>query len=413
VVQLDPAAVERLDGRRVQASASTPTRLYAHLGALLARTPDVLELPAEPAPEPASDGGVPDAGETRPQLTKGPVDGTLDPPAESSSPPAALPIPLQPDVDCGADRGPCGRSHRVASEDAALLRERLKTDTALAAVDCVVDCPNGDVLASKNIVGVRAFRGWSHNIHGARGGFEVETSAVQKWQSASRASATAFNVNGGVERTVSRSNGAGIADRWPQLGDGFKDQPWWDGHMGNYGRDTWRWERRAYTDPYCQIVICAVKPTYEVEYLFETSYDGGTENTGASNRLEGYYKRPSEIRAGVWGQWARYAPGSSGRFHLERASEYARSATVSVSLTQQESANGSATFASSMSHQRLQRIINTLTVSSDEGTGWAYRYDGNHSPFQWQYWSCEWAPGWHYTTNHSGEQGNGCWRDGQ
>jgi len=66
-----------------------------------------------------------------------------------------------------------------------------------------------------------------------------------------------------------------------------------------------------------------------------------------------------------------------------------------------------------MTQQRLQRIINTLTVSADEGRGWAYRYDGNRSPWQWQYWSCEFAPGWRYTTNHSGEQGNGCWCDGQ
>ena len=60
---------------------------------------------------------------------------------------------------------------------------------------------------------------------------------------------------------------------------------------------------------------------------------------------------------------------------------------------------GAAAFESTMAHQRTEKVTNVMNLrgpdSGLEFMGWFYRYDGNHPlDWSWEYWSCEWAPGW-------------------
>lgn len=269
------------------------------------------------------------------------------------------------------------------------------------------------VLAARDIVGVAAFRGWWGRSQGVRNVFKVETGTTQRWQNGYRASAGAFGVSGTTDRYVAKDNGGGQADTWPQRGDCWDppapgDDPVCSfiGFDTAYGRDTWRWEKHQHVNPACSFATC-VPFIYEEEHLNQRFYVGGTEQPGHFGPVSYYYK-PSEIRAGQLGNWARYLPGSQLDTFLNTAVEYSNSASFSVS--ESESFTGEVSFTSSMVHQRSAKVTTTQKFRPANELAFMdgyYRYDGNHSFFQWEYWSCEWAPGW------SGPQDyTNCWNFG-
>jgi len=424
---IDAAQLSATASDRTMTVPTTPpkvTRTYASMADLVKATPGALEpsrserdgyrkyeerAAAAPAHKPRGE-----------RSDSEPSPKAADPRITTPNEPLALPEP-----ECAA--GDCGTSEiAVPVEDIETIRREINGGSTRGTCYPYVpgSCPHGQILAAKYIYGVRSFRGRASNVHGAHGHFRYINQAVQRWQSAVRVDGGGFGVDGGVDRTISTSNASGVVDQWSRMGDCFTDSPeCWDGHQNKYGRDSWRWERRAFTDPTCQYVICGpAARTYEVERLFEASYDGGTEDgtssTEASDdyRLIGYYYPPSSIKAGRLGAWFQTTPGSGSWRHQETESELARSARVSVSLSSSESPYGSASFESSSINKRVDKVEHMVYLKRDSNIHRLYGYDGNVGrPGFWKahYYSCEWEQYWRYTSNHSGEQGNGCWRYGQ
>ncbi len=82
------------------------------------------------------------------------------------------------------------------------------------------------------------------------------------------------------------------------------------------------------------------------------------------------------------------------------------------------SSYGGATWSSNVVDQAYNKIGNAYHFrgpgSGLPWMGYYYDYDGNHSPWQYEYWSCEFAPGWIGATTQSQVfQGTTqCWENG-
>lgn len=95
------------------------------------------------------------------------------------------------------------------------------------------------------------------------------------------------------------------------------------------------------------------------------------------------------------GNPAEYSAGSI--FELKRIStvSIANAAAVSVNFPE---AFSSVTFTSTETTETTNKIGNRTSFRGPgEGLPWGYRYlvyDGGYSLFKYEYWTCEFGPGW-------------------
>jgi len=269
----------------------------------------------------------------------------------------------------------------------------------------VRDC----ILSSRVIHGIFSFRGWSTKVDGSWSTYSVQVGNVERWSDGWRYKAGPFEASGYTDTENENSQ----TDTWPKRSDCWGGRPYdgphcpaqvGSGFWAMYGRNTWVWAKHdtCYyyypSGPYS----CSV-----YENLDADNYDGGTE-AGTYAGPVSYYIRPSTIRAGQTGSWAKYAPESKLTFYQGSSVTYGSSASISVNWSE---AYSSATFSSSMSVQTLRKTTQfeefrskSLGLPWFDTGGWFYRYDGGHSPWKYEYWSCEWSPGW--------TGGSPCWTNG-
>jgi hypothetical protein len=294
------------------------------------------------------------------------------------------PPPTPPPIECGsAPFGPCGGPPVSSAERDCDPIGFL----GLGGQDCVVD--------AYEIRGVLAFRGNSYRPVGARSTFSVKEESVQRWDVGVRIAAGPFSVGGQTESEVAE----GSTTTWPLRGDcwlparpndGPTCDPW--GVVWAYGRDTWLWEKHLIvTCPFPFVGACIFDTE---ERLRQYTYDGGAEDDWDEARFDlGWFEPPGDIMGDVRGHWARYAPGTLiERWAEEKVTE---SAGAAIAITLPESLGG-ATFESSVENQTLDRVTNTHQIrptSELPFLGWVYRYDWNYSPWKYEFWSCETAPG--------------------
>lgn len=349
----------------------------------------------------------------QPLLLAVPEQGVLKPP---DAPPLAEPIaplaPVVPPTACESTNT-CGQSQKVGASSAAAGSE----------TECSrgfgTPYPKVCTIASRNIAVGAAFRGFPNRVPGDNDVFKVRRNNQQKWDNGYRVQAGPFSVNGSTKRTEDVGfdiNYRLRGDCWdpPQPGDdvGFCDGI---GYHNAVGDDTWRWRKREYSN--CMFIIFVGERCFgssTAEELFQTSFNGGS-TTRYLYYLNGWGKRPSQIRNHTWGNKAVYVGDTT--LETKRSSTVVVANGVAVSVTAPES-YGSSTFTSSEETQTTN-LIGNLTKFRGSGFGlpWGGNYlvyDGGYSLFKYEYWSCEFAPGWIGATQESQVfTGNTqCWTSG-
>ncbi|MGI8407697.1 MAG: hypothetical protein ACR2L3_04230 [Actinomycetota bacterium] len=364
-----------------------------------------------PSPSPA----IPESELTaQPLLMAPPEQGIIEPPD------AALPgtglagasAPLVPPTACESTNS-CGESQKVGSSSAA----------AASGTECSrgFGTPYTRVctIASYNIAVGAAFRGFPNKVPGDNDVFKVHRNNKQKWDNGYRVNAGPFTVNGSTVRTEDVGfdiNYRLRGDCWnpPQPGDdvGYCDGT---GYHNAVGDDTWRWRKREYSS--CLFILFFGESCFgssTAEELFQTSFNGGS-TTRYLYFKNSWGKRPSQIKNGSWGNKAVYVGDTTLETNRSSTVSNANGASISVNFPQ---SYGSQTFTSSEETQTTN-LIGNLTRFRGSGSGlpWGGNYlvyDGGYSLFKYEYWSCEFAPGWIGATDES-QVFNGntqCWNNG-
>lgn len=258
------------------------------------------------------------------------------------------------------------------------------------------------LIATRQIPGVAALRGYSTRIHGGDSTFSFETSYEQKWEIGVRFRAGPFQVGGGKFM----STGASQTDTWPTRYDCIErpDHPcnWAPtgygtaGTLWDFSRDTWRWERWVLR----QCDVNCWDEYYERTYV--ESIDGGTEwqidaNWKAKVFSGGYMANPEQVRKGTFGSWKPYFAGGTHGVRRQAGSETTWSPGARVSAG--NPAWGVAEFAANFTEKKVTAVKNVHAFRNDkEYFAWSLMYDkGNKNR---EYWTCEWAKGF---------EGSVCW----
>lgn len=264
-----------------------------------------------------------------------------------------------------------------------------QTSTSVTSFGCngLSNSSHDCILDSQDIHGVQTFRGYSAHVAGEDQTFDVQQSNTDKMDNGYRVQAGPFSGSG----NTSISNGSGSDTTWPVRGycwAGVNDDPngcALDGSLATFGNDSWRWEKHLFQ--LCSGLAGCQASTYEV--LYDNTYDGGT--IVGTEDTTGYYALPSQIKANQKGSWAPYLPGARVSLWLQRTSAYGDASAVNVSYPD---AYSSATFNSSETYQTYQKVVNSHNFMTINFLGDFYRYDNGQSPWQAEFWSCDWAPGW-------------------
>lgn len=248
--------------------------------------------------------------------------------------------------------------------------------------------------------GIRAFRGHAVRPIGANNTFKVLNSNAQKWDNGYRTSAGPFRLDGSTTRQMTASQ----EDGWPERGDCWNPPTPGDRNCATdateakWGRDTWRWERH-------RVYYCSYSPSggqycnsVTDERLRERSYDGGTETPSYGSPGNNFwYEQPSRVDAGAYGAHAPYFQDSDSKRSLENSVSYSNSAYLSINPP---NGWGSAEFSSTMVNTTTRQTTNWIEFRNDlPWMGRWWRYDGGQAaggtePWQREFWSCEWTPGW-------------------
>jgi hypothetical protein len=286
---------------------------------------------------------------------------------------------------------------RQNGPDVTLATAPLKMSSA--TVDQVTD--------SKDITGVYTFRSWSTQGYGMRAQFSMASTAETITQNGIRTEAGGFGVNGTTSLSKQSSSSNTTTDTWPMRSDCWRDASGvtvqgdgpdctnlFYGFIGAYGHDTWRWERHVSTT--CSAGWVCFHSVYET--LRNRYYIGGTFNdefVGMTN----YEKRPSSVRAGSFGNWTGYEPGSTRKSDFNVSFTRSAGATVGVKATW-GSTFGGATFESTTSQRNeslstmnyeLRRLIKSNSTENFIFKYWYYDVTGQR---QKDHFSCELNPGW-------------------
>lgn len=235
---------------------------------------------------------------------------------------------------------------------------------------------------------MQTFRGYSAHVAGEDQTFDVVQSNTDKMDNGYRVSGGPFSVSG----STSISNQTGSDTVWPIRGycwAGTTDPNGCasDGSQSEFGNDSWRWEKHFLT--ICGGAFGAFCSSSTYESLYDNVYDGGTIDGSADTT--GYYALPSQIKSGSKGDWAPYLPGAKVTLWLQRTSAYGNAFDVNVNFP--DSA-GSASFSASENYESNNKVTNHHEFMTINFLGDFYRYDNNQSPWQAEFWSCDWAVGW-------------------
>lgn len=321
-----------------------------------------------PSQSPAATTGAPPAQK---ELFQPPVRSNVPQPPTGPAYVASPTSSSSPTQSCVAANA-CGQSTPVAVDAS-------NCSPGLGTFDCIVD--------AQDIHGVGTFRGYSAHVAGEDQTFDVQQSNTDQMDNGYRASIGPFSIGG----HSSISNGTGSDTTWPVRGycwNGTTDPNGCaaDGSLSTFGIDSWRWEKHLFSscDPIGQSCSTSV-----YESLYDRTYDGGTIVGYVDT--SGYYALPSQIKAGQKGSWAPYLPGARVSLWLQRSWAYGDAADVSVSYPD---SYGSTTFSSAENYQTDEKVTNTHAFMTINFLGDFYRYDNGQSPWQAEFWSCDWAPGW-------------------
>jgi hypothetical protein len=261
---------------------------------------------------------------------------------------------------------------------------------------------------------VRAFRWFSSQGLGTTATFSVKRGFEQEWQNGIRFGGKKgpFSAEGHSTRTKSSSTeivdiAPTRADCWTpaQSGDGPNcgtRQQTGHGFVSVWGLDTWQRQKVEVTVASCYEPGC--RPyTYTEERVRNYQYDGGAELDPP--QLPDFDKRPSEVRAGRWGSYAKHPPASSVTISSETSVTVEKGATVKLEFSAAEgAANG--TFVSTSKQKKVDRISDAISVRNEAELPFLtdrLRYDGGHDKWKYIYWTCENAAGW---------TGGACWEHG-
>lgn len=266
----------------------------------------------------------------------------------------------------------------------------LSPETVAWLTQTLVAAGNTHVVSHNPYPGIQALRGISVHPIGSVAHAEVTNTSQQVWQIGVSYDSAPFKVTG----TAAHDKTTSQTDTWPDRPDCYYPPNTRDsgdcatyngiGAMNIYGRDQW------YVDDELGEVINY--SSGDVIYLrsdkvYNDSYIGGTEYDFADNEAY-FYRAPHSIRAGIFGAWATYLPGSTTVVHLTDSYEYELGATVSIP--------SGPSFTSTMKQNHTYGVTNTIKMRTTAQVGIYkfYRYDMAESVFQHEYWSCELAQGW-------------------
>lgn len=282
-------------------------------------------------------------------------------------------------------------------------------DVALSTAPLQVNRVSMDsVTDAQDITGVYTFRSWSTQGYGMRAQFSMSSTAETVTQNGIRTEAGGFGVNGTTSLSKQSSTSSTTTDTWPLRSDCWRDSATgvtvqgdgpdcsnlFYGFIGAYGHDTWRWERHVSTN--CSAGWVCFNTVYET--LRNRYYIGGTFNDEFVGMTD-YEKRPSSIRAGSFGNWTGYEPGSTRQSDFNVSFTRSRGATVGVKATW-GSTFGSATFESTTSQRNeslstmtyeLRRLVKVGGADNFLYKFWYYDVNGSR---QLDHFSCELNPGW-------------------
>lgn len=260
------------------------------------------------------------------------------------------------------------------------------------------------LLATRDIPGVFALRGYSTRIHGDDSTFSFASDYSQKWDIGVRVKAGPFEVGGGKVVLTGQSG----TDTWPTRYDCI-ERPEnhscnWDargtaGTLWEASRDTWVWERWLYRS--CSAGPSTCYDTYE-ERVFLDSFDGGTEwvedkNGNAAVFSGGYMAKPSQVRQGAFGRWAQYAAGAIRRVTRQSGSETYWGPAAHMKAG--NSAWGVVTWSANFAEQNVSEVSNKHAFRDDKPY-WGKSLVYDRGQRRREYWTCEWSRGW---------TGGSCW----
>jgi hypothetical protein len=264
------------------------------------------------------------------------------------------------------------------------------------------------VTDSRDITGVYTFRSWSTQGYGMRAQFSMASTAETTTQNGIRTEVGGFAVNGTTSLSKQASTSSTTKDTWPMRSDCWRDSQTgvtvqgdgpdctnlFYGFIGAYGHDTWRWERHVTTS--CVAGWTCSNTIYETVRNYY--YLGGTFNDEFVG-LTNYEKQPSSVRAGSFGNWTGYEPGSTRQSDFNVSFTRTRGASVGVKGTW-GSTFGSATFESTTSQRNeslstmtyeLRRLVRSDSTENFLYKYWYYDVTGKR---QLDHFSCELNPGW-------------------
>jgi hypothetical protein len=284
----------------------------------------------------------------------------------------------------------------------------LPADEIAQLTQALVDAGNSPVVSHNAYPGIQALRGISVHPVGSVAHAELTSSSQQVWQIGVSYDGKPFTVTG----TAAHDKTTSQTDTWPDRPDCYYPPSTFDsgncatyngvGAMNIYGRDQW------YVDD--EVAEIVNWTSGDVIYLrddkvYNDTYIGGTEYDLADSE-DNFYLAPHAIRAGMYGAWASYLPGSTTTVHLNDSFEYSEGATVAIP--------GGPSFTSTMKQNHTYAVTNTIVMrpTSEVGVATFYRYDMGDSVFKHEYWSCELAPGWTKTPGTVEHAENPCYLNG-
>ena len=325
-----------------------------------------------------------------PILTSPPVTATGEGGTSATEPTAGADEPL-PTPSC-AETDVCGT---MAAPEGSAPTPKCDADL-FGTIECVVNHEDSTQTA---------FRGYGQRSWGSWSQFRVEATAKQTWQIGARTKAGPFSADG--SRTTEKGQSA--ADTFQVQGDCWMsglNEPAGafcsnDGRTAYYGQDPWRWElvETTYAGSSglaCLFVSCAVRH----ERLYARKYGGGA-TTGENQHPATWKRKPSEVKAGQWGNWAAYGPGTARERGVTKGTSYSLGASVSVNYPQ---SFGSATFGTTVKNENTISIINKINFRNNLPYIKEWWWYDNATDGRWEYYTCRNAVG--YTTYGA------CWSSG-
>jgi hypothetical protein len=280
---------------------------------------------------------------------------------------------------------------------------------------------SSDCVTDSYDFSAETFRGWSNKVPGDTDVYMVHNDYEQSWENGYRTQRGPFSSNGNTSESY--SGGSDITyqkrgDCWSptQSGDDNPSLCTGTGWDANLGQDTWRWERHTTRTCYSG-GGCNDQSVYEV--LFPRTFNGGND-VSYQNSTVGDDVRPGIITNSGYGpDWARWNPDTSKETRLGSSATVQNGVSIDVNFTHSfggtYSADGGQMYEGSETDTKYANQGNLYTfrgpASGLPWMGYFFNYDGNHRPWQWEYWTCQFNNGYVGAMNETElYQGNTqCW----